>query len=48
MNNIKIRLGVLHLGKSSPPKRNLFGGMEENKKGKWGKIMREKREPAVL
>ena len=36
-------------GRSSLPKRNLFGGMEENKKGKRGKRMKKKkREPAVL
>ena len=33
---------------SSPPKRNLFGGMEEIKKGKMGKRMKEEGEPAVL
>ena len=27
------RRGVLHLDKSSRPKRNQWGGMEENKKG---------------
>ena len=32
------RRGVLHLDKSSPPKINRWGGIEENKKGK-----REKR-----
>ena len=31
------RRGVLHLDKSSPPKINWWGGMEEKKKGKKGK-----------
>ena len=31
------RRGVLHLDKSSPPKINRWGGMEEKKKGKTGK-----------
>ena len=31
------RRGVLHLDKSSKPKRNRWGGMEERKKEKKGK-----------
>ena len=31
------RRGVLHLDKSSQPKINRWGGMEERKKGKKGK-----------
>ena len=31
------RRGVLHLDKSSKPKINWWGGMEERKKGKKGK-----------
>ena len=42
------RIGVLHLGKYSPPK-SIFSVQEERKKGKRKKKDNEKeREPAVL